>query len=309
MAPAPVASAASAAAFAAGARDVLAQRIVPTLHQQRWSLERTPAGPVSRAVHLASGQGLLVHAAGELSLRAGDIVWLPAGMARSLRVEAGSVGVTVGVSDALLAAAMGEQADAAPLRQVSARTLIVSAPEPGPREELVRSLLAMEGEARRGHGGSRPYLSAHLTLVLVMLWRLTSRDGAEPAGGARGEPRLLRFRHLVEAQFRQHWPVARYAAELAVSPDRLHDLCVGALGRPPLVLVHQRVVREACSLLTGTDLPIERLAADLGFGSPSHFSRFFRRWMGVAPKAWRAQVRTQAAAGRPVGPASYADWP
>jgi AraC family transcriptional regulator, transcriptional activator of pobA len=303
------------AAIAPGARDVLAQLVAPTLHAQRWSLEGAQAGAMSRAVHLASGRGLLGHGGGELPLRAGDIVWLPAGSARSLRVDAGSVGVTVGVSDALLAAAMGEQADAAPLRQVSARMVAVSAPEPGPRDELVRSLHAIEAEARRGAGGSRPYLAAHLTLVLVTLWRLTSRDGAEPVPGARGaqgprgHQRLLRFRHLVEAQFRQHWPVARYAAELALSADRLHELCVGTLGRPPLALVHQRLVREACSLLAGTDLAVERLAADLGFGSASHFSRFFRRWMGTPPSAWRAQVRAQAAAGRPVGPASYADWP
>jgi AraC-like DNA-binding protein len=113
----------------------------------------------------------------------------------------------------------------------------------------------------------------------------------------------------VEAQFRHHWPVARYAEELAVSPDRLHDLCVRSLGRSPRDLVHQRLVREACGLLSGTDLSIERLAADLGFGSASHFSRFFKRWMAVGPKAWREQVRAQAAAGRPLGPASYADWP
>ena len=55
---------------------------------------------------------MLSHAAGELSLRAPDVVWLPAGAARALLVDAGSAGVTVGVSDALLAAAIGEHADA-----------------------------------------------------------------------------------------------------------------------------------------------------------------------------------------------------
>ena len=295
--------------FALGARDVLAQVIAPTLHPQRWSLDGAQGGAMSRAIHLASGRGLLSHADGELPLRAPDVVWLPAGTARSLRVDPGSAGVTVGVSDALLAAAMGEQADAAALRQVSARLCTVTAPEAGPREELVRSLQAIEAEARSGVGGSRPYLAAHLTIVLVMLWRLTTHEGADPPAAGPGLQRLLRFRHLVEAQFRAHWPVARYAAELSISADRLHDLCVRTLARPPVALVHQRLVREACGLLAGTDLSIERLAADLGFGSASHFSRFFKRWMGVGPKAWREQARAQAAAGRPPGPGSYADWP
>lgn len=294
---------------AAAARDVLAQRIVPTLHAQRWSLDGAQPGALSRAIHLQCGRGMLTHAGGDMPLRPGDIVWMPAGHARSLRVEPGSAGVSVGVSDALLAAAMGDHAEAAALRQVSLRPCTVTAAEPAPRDELVHSLMAIEAETQRGAGVSRPYLAAHLALVLVMLWRLTSREGSElPPAGA-GAPRLLRFRHLVETQFRAHWPLGRYAAELGISTDRLHDLCEHTLGRNPLALVHQRLVREACSLLAGTDLSVERVAADLGFGSASHFSRFFKRWLDESPTAWRARARAQAARGRAALPASYADWP
>jgi len=292
-----------------GARDVHAQRIMPTLHRQRWSLDGAQPGALSRAIHLSSGRGVVSHAQGEIAVRAPDIVWLPAGAAREVQIDAGSAGVTVGVSDALLAAAMGERDDAAPLRQVSTRMCIVTAPDGAPRDEIVRSLLAMEAEARSGTGGLRPYLAAHLTIVLVAMWRLSSREGGHAMDSAPEGHRLLRFRHLVEAQFRAHWPVSRYAKELGISPDRLHDLCVSTLERAPLALVHQRVLQEACSLLAGTDLSVERLAGDLGFSSASHFSRFFKRWMDTGPRDWRRQVRHLAAAGLPQRPVSYADWP
>jgi AraC-like DNA-binding protein len=293
----------------AGARDVQAQIFTPALHRQRWSLEGGPTGALSRAVHLSAGRGVLRHTEGELSLHASDIAWLPAGDALELRLEPGSAGVGVGVADVLLAAAMGEREDVAALRYVSARRVVVTAPEGPLRDEVVRSLRAIEAEARSGAGGLRPYLAAHLTIVLVSLWRLSSRDAVEPLLPGPGGQRLTRFRHLVEAQFRAHWPVARYARELGVSPDRLHDLCMRTLQRTPLALVHQRLVREACSLLAGTDLSVERMSADLGFASASHFSRFFKRWMGLGPKGWRTQVRQQAAAGVPQRPVSYADWP
>ncbi len=288
-----------------GAHSVVAQRIVPALHRQRWTLD----GGLSYAVLLQSGRGSLMHDDGELPLRTHDMAWIPAGSGRSLQVEPGSAGVSVGVSDTLLADAMGERPAMAALRQVSLRRCAITAAEPAAREELARSLLAIEAEARRDAGASLPYLVAHLTLVLVMLWRLSSSEGDElPAAGA-VDPRLLRFRHLVEAQYRAHWRLSRYAAELGISTDRLHELCQTSLGRRPLGLVHQRVVREACSLLAGTDLAVERVAADLGFGSTSHFSRFFKRWMQQSPSAWRAHTRALAAAGRAARPVSYADWP
>lgn len=300
---------------ALGAREVLAQVIQPTLHRQRWSLDGAPSGAMYRAIHLSSGRGEVSHSAGTMVLRAPELVWLPAGAARSLRVEAGSTGVVVGVSDSLLAASIGDQAESAALRQISAQPCQFSLHETAVRDELVRSLLAIELEARQGTGGAWHYLAAHLTIVLVLLWRNAGREpggAGEPGAPQRGTPanqRLQRFRHLVEAQFRQHWTVARYAQALSVSPDRLNDLCVRSLGRAPLALVHQRLAREACLLLSGSDMSVERLAGDLGFASASHFSRFFKRCMTVGPKAWRVQSRALAASGKPGSPASYADWP
>ncbi len=295
---------------AAPPRDVVAQLIAPALHVQHWSLDGAVGSALSRAVHLQSGQGGLGHAEGEIALRPGTVVWLPAGAARWLRMLPGSTGVTVAVSDALLAQAAGGHPEAAALRDVAERPCVLSAPEPAPRDELVRSLHALEAESRRGAAVSRPYLAAHLTLVLVQLWRIGA--GEAQAGGAARAPvqRLLRFRHLVEAQFRAHWPIHRYAQELGISADRLHDLCTRTLQRTPLELLHQRVAREACSLLAGTDRSVERVAADLGFGSTSHFSRFFKRRLGQHPSAWRRQSRAGAGAGVPSGlPAGYADWP
>lgn len=277
----------------------------PALHAQRWTLRED----LCFAIHLHSGRGRIGDEDGEQPLRAPDLAWMPAGRPRTLHIEPGSSGICIGVSGSLLAAAMGDRPTMAALRQVSLQACVITVAEPQAHEELARSLQAMEHETRREAPASQPYLVAHLTLVLVMLWRLGSReDDAPPPTGA-APLRLLRFRHLVEAKFRAHWPLARYAAELGISADRLHDLCRRNLARSPLELVHQRLLREACSLLAGTDLAIERVALDLGFGSSSHFSRFFKRWLRQSPSRWRAQARAQAASGSAALPTSYADWP
>ena len=295
--------------FAPGARDVQAQRIAPTLHAQRWSMDAAPSAAMSRVIQLFSGRGELSLREGSLMLRAPDVVWLPAGQARSLRLDPGSEGLVVGVSDALLAAAIGEHADTGGLLSLSRRLSRFVPTEPARQDELRRSLAAIEAEARESAMPTWQYVSAHLTIVLVTLSRLAGHDAARVPEAGTGARRLQQFRQLVEAHFREHWTVARYAAELNMSPDRLHDLCVRTLERPPLALVHQRLVREACLLLTGTDQSVERLAADLGFSSASHFSRLFKRWMAVGPRSHRLQSRAAVAQGRPALPTSYADWP
>ncbi len=291
------------------ARDVLAMPIRPTLHAQRWTLAGTGGAALGHFVHLAAGRGGLLHRAGEMTLHAQDLVWLPSGQAEALQVAPGSEGIVVGVSASLLTAAIGSHAEAHLLRHLTGHTARMTVHDAGAREEILRSLHAIEAEARMGLEGSWGYLSAHLTIVLVWMWRLGSK-GAPEIGAAAGEAqRLQRFRRLVEAHFHEHWSVARYAKALAVTPDRLHDICVRSLGRPPLTLVHQRVTLEACRLLGGSELHIEAVAAQVGFASTSHFSRFFKRWTDVSPTAWRAQARRRARAEPLSLPTSYADWP
>ena len=45
----------------------------------------------------------------------------------------------------------------------------------------------------------------------------------------------------------------------------------------------------ACWLLSRTDMSIESVAEKLGYQDPTNFSRTFRRWLGVPPRAFRQQ--------------------
>ena len=60
----------------------------------------------------------------------------------------------------------------------------------------------------------------------------------------------------------------------------------------------------ACWLLAQTPLPVEAVAARLGFADPSNFSRSFRRWCGQTPRDYRAQHRPEAVASHRADPRS-----
>jgi AraC-like DNA-binding protein len=55
----------------------------------------------------------------------------------------------------------------------------------------------------------------------------------------------------------------------------------------PRAYIINRRVEEAKRLMTATDLRLSQIALDCGFADQAHFSRLFRRLVGVSPLMWR----------------------
>jgi AraC family transcriptional activator of pobA len=111
----------------------------------------------------------------------------------------------------------------------------------------------------------------------------------------RGQQRTGSFSRLVEQHFREHWSVAQYAAELAITTAQLNNVCHRSLGCTALEHVHHRVLLEAKRNLIYTTMTVAQIADLLGFSDVGYFSRFFRRLERVSPRDFRQQ---QASYGR-----------
>jgi AraC family transcriptional regulator, transcriptional activator of pobA len=135
---------------------------------------------------------------------------------------------------------------------------------------------------------------ARLTSLLVEVARVLMHHGvaAPPRRGPRATL-VGRFRDLLDARFREAWPLARYARRLGVSAARLRAACIDVTGKPPLRLVHARLLLEAQRTLAYTDLTVAETAYALGFTDPGYFSRFFRARTGQTPAAFRRRRATQ----------------
>lgn len=169
-----------------------------------------------------------------------------------------------------------------------ARVLSLAAAD-APRIGALFDTLAAEFNAP-GRGGS----PVPLWLARALVWRLAeiARRQAQAAGAvARGQQALFtRFLVLVEAHYAKHWPVARYAARLGLTAERLNRLVRGEAGRSALQLVHDRLAREACRRVVYVAAPISQLAFELGFEDPAYFCRFFKRQTGLTPRAYRQRT-------------------
>ncbi|MGC9669629.1 GlxA family transcriptional regulator [Planosporangium sp. 12N6] len=65
-------------------------------------------------------------------------------------------------------------------------------------------------------------------------------------------------------------------------------------GTTPLEWLHRTRIRQAQHLLEGTDHPVDRIASQVGFGSPTAFRDRFKRVVGTSPNAYRAAFRGPA---------------
>lgn len=180
----------------------------------------------------------------------------------------------------------------------------------GEQARLIFALIL--GEIRVSGQGSSLIMGAQIIALLAMITRLAdgwmTQGNAQAAGAAtpsHGSVTLHRFLQVLEIHFREHWNVADYAHALGTSERRLALATVRATGKPPLQLIRDRVLHEACLRLEQSPLAVAQVAYGLGFRDPAYFNRFFKRYMAMAPGAWRRRKR----AGLIQNDTSFAAWP
>ncbi|MDW3205217.1 MAG: AraC family transcriptional regulator [Alphaproteobacteria bacterium] len=107
-------------------------------------------------------------------------------------------------------------------------------------------------------------------------------------GQGKTEPRQLRRAiTFMEAQSHKPLTVADIAQAAALSESRLYDLFRTWIGTGPQAHLTTIRIRRARAALSGTDLPIARIAQDCGFSDQTAFTRAFRRLTGTTPAAYR----------------------
>jgi AraC family transcriptional activator of pobA len=142
--------------------------------------------------------------------------------------------------------------------------------------------------------GGRDFARAHIlkalsaTLLGFVARALAARQARHaPAHAAH----LVRtFEAMLDAHYLEHWPVARYAAALKVTPTHLTRVTREAYGCPATHLIRDRVVREARRNLVYTNLSIATIAYALGFNDPAYFTRSFTLATGLSPREFRERV-------------------
>ena len=132
----------------------------------------------------------------------------------------------------------------------------------------------------------------HLLAALVL--RLADLSGPEgsTAHSHLGEV-FVRFREMVERDFKTVRRVEDYAELLAYSPRTVSRATIEAVGVGPKEFIDRRVLLEAKRLLAHTDLTAAQIGDELGFSDAANFGKFFRRGTGDSPIDFRNGLRDE----------------
>lgn len=82
------------------------------------------------------------------------------------------------------------------------------------------------------------------------------------------------------------------ARQVALSPSRLSHLFKQQTGESVMDYVLKLRLRHGARLLEHSDMLVQSIAEEAGFGSPFHFTNQFTRLYGIGPSQYRKRVRS-----------------
>ena len=130
---------------------------------------------------------------------------------------------------------------------------------------------------------------AHHLLMAILTLVEQFRAALAEGGAADANALARRIKDYIDRHFAEEFSLQQMADALHVSPYYLSHVCKEATGYSPLQYVLRRRIGEAQTLLITTDLPVTRIAAQVGYDNPSHFNAQFAKAVGMAPRTFRRE--------------------
>lgn len=228
-------------------------------------------------------------------MRAPCAVVVPSGVVHGFEFEPDTAGQVVTVADALVVA-MHDRSIRKQFKNLQMTPMVVDfSRDPEQFDRIEATLTHMEKEFQWPQPGRAAMLEwLFRVLMLIIRRQVDIQEVQAEASGSRFDT-FTRFRQLVEDHYQEHWSIAAYAAELAVTQQTLNRICRAFVGKAALDIVQERMLLAARRHLIYTDASVEAIAYGLGFQDPAYFSRFFKRLSGYAPGQFR-QARESAEA-------------
>jgi AraC-like DNA-binding protein len=99
------------------------------------------------------------------------------------------------------------------------------------------------------------------------------------------------IQEYIDAHYKEPLTLQDIGDALHLSPYYLSHVFKSASGYSPMQYLSRRRIGEAQNLLISTDLPIARVAEEVGFDTQNYFNLQFSKHVGMPPKKFRQAIR------------------
>ena len=129
-----------------------------------------------------------------------------------------------------------------------------------------------------------------LTVAAIRHW--VGSPAADPPGWLRAgaDPVVGAALDLMHSETAQPWTVASLAQRVGMSRAGFSRRFVAAVGESPMAYLTSWRLALAADRLRQGDVPVFRVATEVGYSSPFTFSTAFKRHYGDSPLAYRRQA-------------------
>lgn len=110
---------------------------------------------------------------------------------------------------------------------------------------------------------------------------------------ARLTPGLRRVLARMRTDYRRSWRISDFARLAGVSVPHFHRCFSAATGSSPMDWLRRERINRAKRQLSETREPVRDVAGEVGYADPFHFSRDFRKVVGVSPRQYRQQEQAK----------------
>jgi len=110
------------------------------------------------------------------------------------------------------------------------------------------------------------------------------------------DPFVGRTLSLIHTRVAEPWTVDSLGRQVGLSRSALADRFTRLIGEPPMRYLARWRIQVAAHQLKVSDMPLARIARQVGYESEAAFNRAFKRSFGVPPAAWRRRASAGTAA-------------
>lgn len=134
------------------------------------------------------------------------------------------------------------------------------------------------------------YLASLLSLFMLDVIHYGQKEKDIERGKSNEFNIYLRFIDAVEDSFMKLHNAKDYEEKVGVSLNTMKKCVYNVSGKSPSLLINERIATEAKRMLyERTNMRVGEISEALGFEDNSNFVKFFRRYTGMTPNAFREQ--------------------